>query len=378
MPTQRLTVETAEANLVAASADLVAARSAGDEARVALLDALVGSGAALLIYRPARDHYGLLLGSMEQADHVAVMVPGVGTDVNLQTEWLPSAANLFEAAESTSVILWKAYDEPADLVSATLRTVGCDDDLLAAAAALTEFVRSLPLRPDQSLTLVAHSFGSIVTGTALADCGLECTDVVVAGSPGMNADDLRQLHLQAAHFFAEEAPGDPVAELGIFGAEPTSPVFGGTRMRTNAPGHAEVSAHSHYFLPGSESLENIVDVVTGRYAEVTAQEPSLAESAGGLVAWALRLPTMPVGVMARHYRGPGFRLLVNTRHAADLAANAAGTAVQGGLDVAGRVVARVEHRFAGHRMVPTGPSASDHDAAGRRASPPAGPDEESP
>jgi len=348
---------TAEYNLAAAMADLEAARTAGDAARAALLADLLGCGGDLVIYAPARDHYGILLGSIPDADHVAVLVPGVGTDTNLRTQWLPSARNLYEAAESTVVILWKAYDEPPDLVTAAARTIVCDDDVRIAAGDLTRFVHALPLQPHQSVTLVAHSFGSIVTGAALADHGLVCTDVVVAGSPGMTVDDLRQLHLDDAHFFAEEAPDDPVAELGLFGTEPTSPVFGGTRMRTNSPGHVEVRAHSEYFVPGSESLDNIVAVVTGRYGMVRVEEPTVAESAGGLVSWALRLPTLPIGVIARHYRGPGFRVLVNVRHAADLTANEAGNAVRDGIDAVGAALGRIG-RLAGIRL----PSDAEEDA----------------
>jgi pimeloyl-ACP methyl ester carboxylesterase len=332
-------------NLAMAQLDLAVARAAADVARAELLEALVDSGGSLLVYVPERDHYSVMLGRLETARHVAVLVPGVGTDMNLRTQWLPAARNLFEAADGTSVILWKAYDEPADLLVAATRTIGCDDGVTTAAAGLTEFVRSLPLSPGQTLTLVAHSFGSTVAGAALAHHGLECTDVVVAGSPGMTVDDLRQLHLDDTHFFSEEAPGDPVAGLGIFGTEPTSPVFGGTRMATNAPDHVQVRAHSEYFAPGSESLENIVDVVTGRYDGISAQQASLAESVGGLVAWALRLPTMPVGVVARHYRGPGFRILVNIRHLADVTANEAGNAVREGLDSGGQGVAWLEHRI---------------------------------
>jgi|GEM_PF-3189772 len=332
------------ANRAAARRDLAAARAAGDTAGADLLEALLAEG-TLLVYRPSRAHYGVQLGSLGTTRHVAVLVPGVGTDVNLTTQWLPSARHLFEAAGSTSVILWKGYDEPPDLVAAAARTVACDEDLHAAAAGLTAFVRSLSLQPDQTLTVVAHSFGSVVTGAALAHHGLGCTAVVVAGSPGMTVDDLRQLHLDDAHFFTEEAPGDPVALLGVFGAEPTWPEFGGTRMRTNAPGYVEVRAHAAYFTPGSESLENIVAVVTGRYDAVAVHRASQAESAGGLAAWALRLPTMPVGVVARHYRGPGFRVLVNVRHLADVTANQAGNAVRGALDTGGRAVGWVERHL---------------------------------
>ena len=105
--------------------------------------------------------------------------------------------NLYEASTSTAVVLWKGYDNPADVLAAAAGSIECTDDLATAAHDLTEFVASLALEPEQSLTVIAHSFGSIVTGAALADAGLVVTDVVVAGSPGMTVDELRQLHLRA-------------------------------------------------------------------------------------------------------------------------------------------------------------------------------------
>jgi hypothetical protein len=191
---------------------------------------------------------------------------------------------------------------------------------------------------------VAHSFGSIVTGAALADCGLHCTDVVVAGSPGMTVDELRQLHLEEHHFFSEQAPGDPVAELGIFGTAPTSPTFGGTRLSTNAPNHAVVHAHSEYFEPGSQALENIVDVVMGRYGDMVDHRSTLAEISGALVAWCLHLPAVPLRAAGGHYRGPGFRVLVNGVRLVEFGASETGNLVSAVLDETGRVVSWAVHR----------------------------------
>ena len=166
----------------------------------------------------------------------------------------------------------------------------------------------------------------------------------------MTVDALRELHLSESHFFSEEAPGDPVAGLGVFGSGPTSPTFGGTRMRTNAPGHRSVRAHSEYFAPGSEALENIVDVVTGRYGEVGVHPTTVAESAGGIVSWLLRLPARPVGAVATRYHGPGWRLVVDTRHLIDLAATQGGAitreGVEAGVHAADWVRARLPHASA--------------------------------
>jgi pimeloyl-ACP methyl ester carboxylesterase len=287
---------------------------------------------------------------------VAVVVPGVGDGTNMCGDWIPGARNLFEAAESTTVVLWKGYDNPADILAAATGSIECTDVLVTAAQDLTLFVESLPIGPDHSVTIVAHSFGSVVTGAALADCGLRPTDVVVAGSPGMTVDDLRQLHMEQAHFFAEQAPGDAIAELGIFGTAPSSPTFGGRRLRTNSPDHAVVHAHSHYFEPGSQALENIVDVVTGRYEDVVGHRSSTAEMAGALVAWCLRLPVVPVRAVGRRYHGPGFRVLTNATRLVEFGASQTGNVVSDALDGGGRTVAWLAHRAA-HKAAETLPGA---------------------
>ena len=331
-------------NLAAAEADLTSAHPELEPDRVRLLMALLGSRGDLLLYRPQDQHYALGFGAFAGSRHVAVVVPGVGDGTNMCSDWIPGARNLFEAAESTTVVLWKGYDNPVDVLAAAAGSIECSDVLVTAAQDLTEFVASLPIGPEHSVTVVAHSFGSVVTGAALADCGLRCTDVVVAGSPGMTVDDLRQLHMEQSHFFAEQAPGDTIAELGVFGTAPSSPTFGGRRLRTNAPDHPEVRAHSHYFEPGSQALENIVDVVTGRYSDVVSHRSTSAETAGALVSWCLRLPVVPVRAAGRHYHGPGFRVLTNATRLVEFGAAQTGNLVADALDETGRAVAWLAHR----------------------------------
>jgi pimeloyl-ACP methyl ester carboxylesterase len=314
---------------------------------------LVECGGGLLVYRPDRDHYAVQFGTFEKARHVAVVVPGVGDDTNLCQDWVPGAHNLFvAAAPSTTVVMWKGYDNPSSIVAAAIGSVECNEHLASAGGELADFVRSLPVRAHHSVTIVAHSFGSLVTGAALADHGLEVTDVVVAGSPGMSVDRLRELHVSNGHFFSEQAPGDLIAELGVFGSSPTSPLFGGTRMRTNAPGHVAVHSHSSYFVPGSQALENIVDVVIGRYSRIERHRATFPEVAGGAVAWAIRLPTIPMRLAGRGYRGPGFRLLQNAIRVVDFGAARTGEVVQDALDQAEDALAWMAQRAGGGPTAP--------------------------
>jgi pimeloyl-ACP methyl ester carboxylesterase len=348
----------AASNLEAVKMDLGASYTQGDERRTTLLQTLLSCGGRILLYRPQLQHYAVLFGDVDTARHVALVVPGVGDGTNMSDDWIPGAMNLYVAAADTAVVLWKGYNNPVDIFDAATESIECNADLMTAGSDLVAFVDWLDLSEEQSLTVVAHSFGSVVTGTALADYGLRCTDVVVAGSPGMTVDELRQLHVESSHFFSEKAPGDTVAELGIFGAAPTSSTFGGTRMRTNAPGHASVLAHSLYFEAGSEALENMVAVVTGRYDDVHRHVWSVPEIAGGLVCWTLRLPTMPVRIVGRRYRGPGFRVMVNAIRVCDVGAAQTGNLVREAFDEGERVVAWVVRRAGGSWMPFSSPDAS--------------------
>jgi pimeloyl-ACP methyl ester carboxylesterase len=315
-----------------ARADLAAALARGDATRQAVLEALLESGGTLAHYEPERRRYTVVLGDPATDDHVAVLVPGVGDDRDLSEHWLVWARTLRESASSTTVILWKDYDDPADLREAVLAEIVRDDRARSGGRSLTDFVESLTLRAGQTLTVVAHSFGTIVLGSALADHELRCTNVVVVGSPGMTVDDVRDLHLTQRQFFVERAPEDAVAGLGLLGSDPASEGFGGTWLSTNSPGSVPVREHSHYFEPGSEALANIVDVITGQLAGIRRHRRSLGDRLGGLVTGSMILPLRPVEEVSRRYRGPGFRLILFAESAIHLGANETGNLVRNAVD----------------------------------------------
>jgi hypothetical protein len=113
-----------------------------------------------------------------------------------------------------------------------------------------------------------------------------------------------------------------------------------------------VHAHSNYFVPGSEALENIVNVVTGRYARIERHRATVAEMAGGALAWAMRLPTVPVRMVGRHYRGPGFRLAANMIRLVDFAAARTDEVVCDAFEEAEDLLAWVAHRVGGGPTAP--------------------------
>jgi pimeloyl-ACP methyl ester carboxylesterase len=308
-----------------------------DPGTTPLLEVIAQRGGTLTHCDPAGDRYVVAFGDPGAVDHVAVFVPGVGDDSNLRDDWIGWALSLRDAAEDSAVVLWKAYDDPPDLAAAAIAALACDTRADCAGRDLAAFVADLAVGT-KTLTVIAHSFGTLVVSAALADHALCCTSVVVLGSPGMSVETVAALHLEAQQFFAERAPDDPVADLALLGVDPASRFFGGTWLATNAPGAPTVRGHSAYFSPGSQSLANLAAIVTGRPADAVRHRLTPGEVVGGLVVEAMTLPLRPLEQFTRHYRGPGFRALDNLARAARLAATETGALLGDAVDRLERAV----------------------------------------
>ncbi len=317
------------ANAARIAEDLSRARAARDAAGVVLLEALLAADGGVAVYRPERHHYAVVLGDVRSAAHLALLVPGVGDQETLVADWIPWGRALLDAAApGSAVVVWKAYDNPPGFPHMDALAATVDARATEGAEELVRFGDWLGVGPGQRLTVVAHSYGTVVAGEALSGGGLRCSDLVVLGSPGMLVDGRRQLHMAEWHCFAEQAPEDVVAALGAFGTDPASPLFGAVRMATNRPGRPEVSEHSRYFAPGSMALENVADVVTGRYERIRVQRPTLVDVVGSLVTLALRAPFLPVSAWADRYDGPGATSLQAADHLGNVVAAEAGNLVR--------------------------------------------------
>ena len=217
------------------------------------------------------------LGDVDRAQNVAVVVPGMGDDaghgvpgtVGRAADLLAEASR--QSVQSTAVVAWVGYAAPGwrqVTFPTRARTGGrvLTADLAALAAARTG--------EPAHVTLVGHSYGSTVVGAAMQAGPRRADDLVLLGSPGVLADRVGELGLSGRHTYVGEAALDPIADTGVFGADPGDRSFGATRIRVDAaPGRpwpdAIIAAHSHYFDPGSESLRNIARVVVGRGSDVT-------------------------------------------------------------------------------------------------------------
>ncbi len=226
----------AASNLAAVKMDLAGATIEGDTDRMAALEELVSCGADIVAYRPQLQHYILLFGNIDTAEHVVIVVPGVADGTDLREDWIPQAVELYERSPASAVILWKGYDNPVEVPDLLAPSIECDADLQSAASELAAFVDSLELEPSQSLNILTHGLGGIVTGAALADFGLSIDELVVAGHPEMTADDLRKLHLRQAHVAPLRPSPAPPSAVPVSPAPPPSSVSPGPPASSVSPG----------------------------------------------------------------------------------------------------------------------------------------------
>jgi hypothetical protein len=217
------------------------------------------------------------LGDVDRAENVAVVVPGMGDDaghgvpgsVGRAADLLAEASR--QSAQSTAVVAWVGYAAPGwRQVPFPARARAGGRMLTADLATLAAARTGEPAH----VTLVGHSYGSTVVGAAMQAGPRRADDLVLLGSPGVLADRVGQLGISGRHTYVGEAALDPIADTGVFGADPGDHGFGATRIRVDpAPGRPWpdrlLAAHSHYFDPGSESLRNIARVVVGRGSDVT-------------------------------------------------------------------------------------------------------------
>lgn len=230
-----------------------------------------------------------VFGDLGAADRIAVLVPGVAnradnfnTGLGEVRDRAPAvqARNLYDATvaaapgQHVAVIAWLGYDAPQGVGRSAAR----EELARAGARSLERFAANLvAMRPDAEVTMVGHSYGSVVAGVAAAHLPSQVKDLVVIGSPGMGVSRVADLGT-SAHVWAGQSTQDwidwvPALQLwgAGHGAMPTSPGFGDSVFGT-----AGVIDHDHYLASGTQSLENIVQIVLDRDALVTGPGSSTA------------------------------------------------------------------------------------------------------
>lgn len=258
-------------------APVVARYGANERARVANGDPRP-VGRLLTYDRHGAGRIVEVMGDLTSARRIAVLVPGMGWNLRRVLSERTSnpygpvmgavalAARMRQEAPRvpSAAIMWLGYHPPRGIDLDVMRS----DRAIAGARSLVAFLRGLPRRA--RITLVCHSYGTVVCGHAASRLPRRVGDIVVLAAPGMDTRRAAGIHTRA-RIWAGRAPDDPirftpfvrVAGLG-HGTDPMSPSFGATVIRTGT-----ASGHSHYFTPGTESLANTARIATGHPTEVT-------------------------------------------------------------------------------------------------------------
>ncbi len=221
------------------------------------------AGRYLLFDPRGRGRVAQVFGDLPRADRIAVLVPGAGgraanfwRGVGGRRHRSPAvqAADLYRAAGDArlAVIAWLGYDTPQGIDAAEAR----EDLARAGAMALDRFVAGLvAVRPQATVALLGHSYGSTVIGLAAPRLPRQVTDLAVFGSPGMGVNDVTRLGTtarvragQSRRDWIRWVPGVRVLGLG-HGVKPADPGFGARAFAT-----ADVTGHDGYLAPGTDSL----------------------------------------------------------------------------------------------------------------------------
>ncbi|MDI2131907.1 alpha/beta hydrolase [Yinghuangia seranimata] len=231
--------------------------------------------AYLLALSPDGDGTAVVaLGDPDRARHTAVFVPGKGADLANVPRDVERMRALWSRTGSTdgdvAAIAWTGYDAPN-----TLQRALDPDYARTGAPKLGRFVDGLRAAHDATepdhVTVIGHSYGSLVAGEAAKRGGLAADDIVAVGSPGMHVHNASQLGTAPGHVWVARAPGDPIPELGkatytlpIAGVGPDDRAFGANRITTDGShGHSEYWRTDH-----PDSLDNQAAIVKGEYDRV--------------------------------------------------------------------------------------------------------------
>ncbi|GAB2996954.1 alpha/beta hydrolase [Saccharothrix stipae] len=218
-------------------------------------------------------------GNPDTAKNLAVSVPGTGSTLDAFS--VSQAGNLRAAmgAEGNATIQWLGYDAPGWAPGevdnpAQAREGGAN--LVADVAGYRAAAEAAGNNPH--VTVIGHSYGSTTVGYAGMN-GLAADDIAFVGSPGVGASNVNQLSAGPGHVYVGATEHDPVVQgtSQTWFTEDGSSIgpyddrFGAKTFGTT-DGTSALGAHSQYYAPGSESVQNLARIATGDGGSVTAQE----------------------------------------------------------------------------------------------------------
>jgi hypothetical protein len=238
------------------TARVVARRIAAEEA--------AGHQVQLQLLDLAGDRVALGLGDIDTADAVAVLVPGIfntpGDDLG---RLLRDARGVAEAARAAAPglavasVVWLGYDSPGSAPQILGRARARDGGAaLAGSLAGLRAARRAAAGSVARITVLAHSYGSVVADEAADEPGRLAADaLVLLGSPGVEND---ARGMETPEVYDAASPDDLVAGLGWFGTPTGFLRFGSTALPVDPD-----TGHSEYFDADRPTLAAMGQVVVG-------------------------------------------------------------------------------------------------------------------
>ncbi|MEU8521625.1 alpha/beta hydrolase [Streptomyces sp. NPDC048577] len=263
-----------------------------------------GNGRAIVAY-----------GDPDSAKNVSAYVPGLGTklDDEFAKDTMKRAQDTAVGARivdpSSAAIVWLGYDAPQNV------DVMSKGDAERGAPAYNQFMAGLSAtneNQDPHVTAIGHSYGSLTVGVAAQRAGgiPGVDDVILLGSPGVDAQKATELGVGKDHVFVGAADNDPVTHLptkgeaalgwvlggpvGVlagrdlfdigdddvyFGKDPASEAFGARRFKVDDGPRMVLEgggfdAHSQYFTPAKDqiSADNIATIVGGHPEDIVREK----------------------------------------------------------------------------------------------------------
>ncbi|WP_283137486.1 alpha/beta hydrolase [Rhizohabitans arisaemae] len=224
-------------------------------------------------------------GNPDTAEHVVAYVPGLSTNLDGAAGDFQRAWKLLDRTQpyskSVASIAWLGYDAPQLSADVLIKgkSVAADDVADRGALILAAFADGLKATHrgdgDSHMTVLGHSYGSLVTGkAAVLRPGSFADRLIFVGSPGVGVGHAAELRIAPKNVWVGEALFDPVADLGRFGEDPGKVEFG-ARPFPVEPGPLS-SAHSSYWDQNSTSLRTMAKIVTNHedLADFPVHDPS--------------------------------------------------------------------------------------------------------
>jgi hypothetical protein len=223
-----------------------------------------------------------VFGDLVGAQHIIVFVPGMDNEINdyrasLQTRAQSVLAEMQRQAGPgvpVAVVAWLGYDTPDYTPVRLVTQAATSNKAVEGAKALESDLANIRKQnPRAHITVLAHSYGTVVLGEAMRR-GLNVSDAIAVGSPGMNTTSRKKLHSPGVKFWASKSkksawsiaskpivtvPFDPISVLPTHGEDPSAKGFGANRFSSG-----DSIGHSDYFRAGTAALRNIVAIGLGR------------------------------------------------------------------------------------------------------------------